>query len=124
MISNPNLDEIKNDEILINGRILVNGKITSHTVSKITEDDDGLPSQIITICGTLETDYYEQTINELESDRYYISGIECNEESFISDSNKITYNFTANKFQVKWQNSDTYKEIGTNNEERSEQQNE
>lgn len=105
MISNPNISEenLKENQILINGEILTEGKFVSSTICKIEEDEFGLKDQQISIKGELRTKYYEKTINELESIRYYVSDIFVTKESFMSNDDTVIYEFEAKHFKPKFQ---------------------
>ena len=108
MLSNPNIseDNIKENQILINGEILTEGKFVSTTICSIEENNLGLKDQQITIVGELRTKYYEKEINELESIRYYISDIFVTKESFMSNDDTIIYEFEAKHFRPKFQDND------------------
>ncbi len=115
MISNPTLseDDLKENQILINGEILTEGKFVVSSTSNIEEDKIGIKRQQITITGELRTKYYEKTINELESIRYYVNDIWVKKEVFMSNDDTVIYEFQAQYFRRKFQD-DNYERISRN----------
>lgn len=107
MISNPNISEenLKENQILINGEILTEGKFVSSTISNIESNKIGLKDQQIAIKGELRTKYYEKEINELESIRYYVGDIFVTKESFMSNDDTVIYEFEAQHFKPKFQDT-------------------
>lgn len=107
MLSNPSVfeDKLTENQILINGEILTEGKFVVSTISNIEEDNLGIQSQQIFIKGELRTKYYEKTINELESIRYYVNDIFVTKESFMSNDDMIIYEFEAKHFRPKFQDN-------------------
>lgn len=114
MISCQSLHRIGDDEIILNGAVVAKGAVSTALYNKIEYDDFGDVSQDITIKGILETGYYLQDINTIETNRYYIEGVTVLEEHYGSSENKIVYVFQARMFQVKFQDQrDQYYEIKT-----------
>lgn len=107
MLSNPSVSEenLTENQILINGEILTEGKFVSTTISNIEENKIGLKDQQIFIKGELRTKYYEKEINELESIRYYVGGIFVTKESFMSNDDTVIYEFEAQHFKPKFQDT-------------------
>jgi hypothetical protein len=113
MVSNNNISEerLNNDQILINGEILTQGKFVTSIISNIEETNTGFKNQQITIKGELRTKYYIKELNELESIRYYVSGIFVTKESYMSNDDMIIYEFDAEYFKPKFQDTE-YERIG------------
>ncbi len=112
MISCQSLRRISDDEILLNGTVVAKGAVSAALYNKIERDEFGDIGQEITISGMLETGYYLQDINTIETNRYYIEGVTVLEEHYGSSENKIVYVFQARMFQVKFQDQrDQYYEI-------------
>lgn len=104
MISNKNVDKIKTEEVLLNGTIVAIGSVSISLKSELKEDEIiGDVDQLITIEGLLETGYYIPDLDKIETNRYYIEGVNVSQEQYGSLENKIIYKFTASLFQVKFQ---------------------
>ena len=103
MITNPKIDFIETDEVLLNGTVVAKGAMSATIHNEIRMDDFGLPDQKISIEGTLETGYYIQDLTSIETNRYYIEDVVVTNEHYGSLENKVIYEFQASLFQVKFQ---------------------
>jgi len=87
------------DEIVLNGSIKTKG-----SCSLKSEKDQDQTKIIVT--GTLVTEYYEDRLETIESSRYFINKIDVYSESFNSENDYITYEFSAQIFVIKYQVED------------------
>ena len=112
MLTNKNVDKIETDEVLLNGTVVAKGSVSVSLESELKEDELGDTDQIITIQGVMETGYYIPDLDTIETNRYYIKGVSVFQERYGSLNNKIIYNFSAQLFQVKFQDErDQYRRI-------------
>ena len=103
-ITNSKIDKIKTEEVLLNGYVVAIGSVSVSLDSNLKEDElTGETHQIITIEGLLETGYYIPDLDKIETNRYYIEGVNVHQERYGSLENKIIYSFSASMFQVKFQ---------------------
>ena len=98
-------DQLVQDDIIINGQIKTKGSFTVEIVNTVKEDKLGVKQQTFKINGMLRTKYYQKELNELESIRYYVSGIWVTNESFSTKDDTVTYTFKADYFQPKFQDT-------------------
>jgi len=103
MITNKKIEKIETGEVLLNGTVVAKGAMSCGLLSELKNDEFGGIDQQITITGALETGYYLPDIHTIETNRYYVEGITVNEEKYGSSENRIIYLFSANLFQVKFQ---------------------
>lgn len=80
--------------IIVNNKLTVKGKLTVNRT--INEDKTGF-----IISGIFATHLYHEDIKSLETNRFFISGIEVFSESYGSDDYNINYNFIAKNFKLK-----------------------
>lgn len=115
MKSNPNIDFIETNEVLLNGTIVAKGAVSAALISTLNQNEFGDTKQDIKIEGLLETGYYVNVLNTIETNRYYIEGIFVDRERYGSSDNNIIYDFRANSFEVKYQDTnDKFYEVKLN----------
>lgn len=80
--------------IIVNNKMTVKGKISVNRT--INEEKNGF-----IISGIFATHLYLEDIKSLETNRFFVSGIEVYSESFGSDDYNIQYQFVAKNFKLK-----------------------
>jgi hypothetical protein len=82
-------------EIVINGSIAIEGKLT---VNRALVQQDGV--QAIVVEGALRTEKYIEEIDDIQTERFSVLGVQVIQESFGSEDKEIVYVFTAEKLLV------------------------
>lgn len=75
----------------------VNGKMTFKVSKVLNEEGD---EQMVCF-GQLATHKYFETIQEIETDRYILRGVEVTDETFGTNDFNILYEFEAQDWEVK-----------------------
>ena len=92
MITNFTINKIDAGEVLLNGTVIAKGTVSVSLDSQLKEDEvTGEVNQIISIEGVMETGYYIQDLNTIETNRYYIEGVSVYQERYGSLDNTIIY---------------------------------
>lgn len=81
-------------KVKINNSIIVDGKFTI----EIFADKNSKPTTIYKR-GIFETDKYIEEISSLENERYFINGIDVYKETYGSEDDIISYEFSFSNMQ-------------------------
>lgn len=83
-------------KIRINDTDTVNGSFSFH----VSLDKSGkIP--VLVIEGVLESPDYVSSVTMLENDRYKLTGVKLQSESYGSEEDKVVYEFIASNYEIK-----------------------
>ena len=82
-------------EIVVNGSTAIEGKLT---VNRALVEVDG--QETIVVEGALRTETYIEEIEDIQSERFSVMGVQVVQESFGSEEKEIVYVFRAEKLLV------------------------